>query len=71
MEKESEYAAAGVAEYWLINLVDRQVEVHRHPQTAQTGSEYRSREVFKEAASVDFELDGVRLARLRVTDLLP
>ena len=71
LEKEAEYAAAGVAEYWIINLVDRQVEVHRHPQTAQTGSEYRSREVFEESATIDFELNGVQLAKLRVADLLP
>jgi Uma2 family endonuclease len=71
VEKEAEYAAAGIVEYWIINLVDRQVEVHRHPQTAQTGAKYRSREVFEESATVDFELDGVQLAKLRVADLLP
>ena len=26
------YAAAGVPEYWIVNLVDGQVEVHRNPQ---------------------------------------
>jgi Uma2 family endonuclease len=70
-EKAAEYAAAGIVEYWIINVVDRQAEVHRHPQTAQTGSEYRSREVFDEATSVDFMLDGQQLAKIRVADLLP
>lgn len=26
------YAAAGIAEYWIVNLRDRQLEVHRTPQ---------------------------------------
>jgi Uma2 family endonuclease len=30
--KASLYARAGIADYWLLNLVDQIVEVHRHPQ---------------------------------------
>jgi Uma2 family endonuclease len=71
VEKAAEYASAGIAEYWIINLMDRQVEVHRHPQLAQTGPEFRSRQVFEETESVDFVLDGRQLAALRVADLLP
>jgi Uma2 family endonuclease len=29
--KASLYAKAGIGEYWIVNLVDYQVEVHRHP----------------------------------------
>lgn len=29
--KSSIYATAGIAEYWILNLVDRQLEVHRNP----------------------------------------
>jgi Uma2 family endonuclease len=31
-DKASLYAAAGILDYWVINLVDHQVEVHRQPQ---------------------------------------
>ncbi len=31
-EKASLYAKAGIADYWIVNLVDRQLEVHRNPQ---------------------------------------
>jgi len=36
--KASLYARAGIADYWIINLVDRQLEVYRQPQpdAAQT-----------------------------------
>jgi Uma2 family endonuclease len=29
------YASAGIPEFWLINLVDRVVEVHRHPSAGR------------------------------------
>jgi Uma2 family endonuclease len=29
--KASLYAKAGIAEYWILNLIDRQLEVHRTP----------------------------------------
>jgi Uma2 family endonuclease len=71
VEKAAEYSSAGIAEYWVVNLVDRQVEVHRHPQLAQSGPEFRLREVFDEAAAVNFVLDGRKIATLRVANLLP
>ena len=43
-EKASLYAQAGMAEYWVVNLVDRQVEVFRDPgpdSLAAFGHRYR------------------------------
>jgi Uma2 family endonuclease len=31
-EKGKLYATAGVMEYWIVNLIDRTVEVHRDPK---------------------------------------
>jgi Uma2 family endonuclease len=31
--KTSLYAAGGIADYWIVNLVDRQLEIHRNPIT--------------------------------------
>jgi Uma2 family endonuclease len=33
--KASLYARAGLAEYWIVNLVDRGVEIHRAPQRSR------------------------------------
>ncbi len=30
--KARDYARSGIADYWIVNLVDRQLEVHRQPQ---------------------------------------
>jgi len=36
------YAAAGIGEYWILNLRDRQLEVYREPD----GTQYRTRRIY-------------------------
>jgi Uma2 family endonuclease len=48
--KASLYARAGRPEYWIVNLVDRVLEVHRQPQpsaAAPYGWDYRTVEVIR------------------------
>ena len=70
--KGSLYARAGLADYWIVNLVDRVLEVYREPSpdtAASFGWRYRSVEVFgREAAVSPLALPG---AHIRVVDLLP
>jgi len=64
-EKADLYAQHGVPEYWIVNLADRQVEVHRDP----TPAGYRSREVVSSSANISARfVPGVSI---RVADLLP
>lgn len=67
------YASAGVVEYWILNLIDRQVEVHRRPQPAQEGiaTSYADREVVDAKGSLKFSLDGQAVGLINVADLLP
>jgi len=70
--KEDVYARARVADYWIVNLVDRVLEVYREPigdQAAPFGWRYRSIEVLEPSASV--APLAVADARLLVADLLP
>jgi Uma2 family endonuclease len=42
-DKASLYASAGIADYWIVNLIDRRLEVHRRPvadPAARFGSSY-------------------------------
>ena len=41
-EKADLYASAGIADYWVVNIAERSVEVFRQPQNGR----YRSQEVF-------------------------
>jgi Uma2 family endonuclease len=53
--KGSLYARAGIAEYWIVNLVDRQLEVYRNPQpnpAQRYGHEYADSAILTPADSV-------------------
>ena len=70
--KGSLYARAGVADYWIVNLVDRVVEVRRRPAadpTADFGATYQDIELARPGATL------APLAkpetRIAVDDLLP
>ena len=48
--KASLYAKGGFADYWIVNLIDRQLEVHRDPiadPTHKWGFRYNSVQIFK------------------------
>jgi Uma2 family endonuclease len=61
------YVAAGVAAYWIVNLVDRQVELHTDPSPAG----YRSRQLLVPGQDVPVVVGGVEYGRIAVNDILP
>jgi Uma2 family endonuclease len=66
------YAAAGISDYWIVNLVDRQLEVHRDPVADAArpfGYRYDSRTILDPADEV-VPLAAPR-GRVTVADLLP
>ncbi|MGH7312559.1 MAG: Uma2 family endonuclease [Candidatus Rokuibacteriota bacterium] len=70
--KGSLYARAGLPDYWIVNLIDRVLEVHREPTpdpAASFGWSYQSVDVLGPEASVSpLASPG---AHIRVADLLP
>ncbi len=71
-DKGSLYARAGLADYWIVNLVDRVLEAHREPgpdSAAPFGWRYRSVEALGPEGSVSPL--AAPSARVRVADLLP
>lgn len=63
--KRTAYARAGVREYWILNLIDRQLEVYRNP----SGARYRRSAIYREGDVVS-PLAAPN-AVIRVADLLP
>lgn len=61
------YAAAGVPVYWILNLVDRQLEVYNEPSPAG----YKAERVFKSGGSVPLEIDACEIGRIVVAEMLP
>lgn len=65
------YARAGIGVYWIINLVDMQIEVYTDPTGPDPSPCYRQRQDFLISQSVPLVLDGQTVAQVRVRDLLP
>ena len=66
-EKRAAYARSGVPIYWIVNLVDRQIEVYSLPGT----SGYGSRTDFITGDHVPVVCDGVVLGSIAVDSILP
>ena len=72
LRKGGLYARAGIADYWIVNLIDEVLEVYRDPVRAPSrryGWKYRSVRLLKRGAHVS-PLAAPR-SRIRVADLLP
>jgi len=71
-DKGSLYARAGITDYWIVNLIDRVLEVYRRPVSdlsASFGWRYESVGTFRPPASVSPLARPA--ARVAVADLLP
>jgi Uma2 family endonuclease len=66
-EKQSAYGRGRIPVYWIINLVDRQVEVYSRPSARG----YRSRRIYKPGEDVPVVIAGKRVGRIAVADVLP
>jgi Uma2 family endonuclease len=65
--KLSAYAKAGIPVYWIVNLVENQVEVHSNPGP----DGYKSRQDFKPSQDVPVVIDGAEVGRIAVAAILP
>lgn len=69
--KKRIYARAGVRVYWIVNVVDRQIEVYTGPTGPCESPTYRSRRDYKEGEAVPLVLDGREVGVVHVSDVLP
>jgi Uma2 family endonuclease len=61
------YGRAGIPVYWIINLIDRQVEVYSNPGP----SGYQSLEIFAPPHVLTVMIDGVEVGEIPVAEILP
>lgn len=61
------YAASGIPFYWIVNLIDSQIEVYTGPGPAG----YQGRQDLKPGQDVPVVVDGVEVGRIAVVDILP
>ncbi len=65
------YARAGIPVYWIVNVVDRRVEVYTDPTGPDPAPGYRRRDDYGPGQAVPFALPGQPPAAIPVVDLLP
>lgn len=70
-DKARIYARAGIAVYWIVNLVDMKLEVYTDPTGPNPSPCYRKREEFGVSDSAPLTISGLRVADVPVRDLLP
>ena len=69
--KKAIYAGAAVAVYWIVNLVERQVEVFTSPNATVGEPDYRQHHVFALGDEVPVVIAGREIGRIAIRDLLP
>jgi len=69
--KKAIYAAAAIPVYWIINLIDRRVEVYTDPTGPADQPDYRQRQAFSGAEQAPVDIAGREVARIPVRELLP
>jgi Uma2 family endonuclease len=65
------YARANLPVYWIVNLVDRCVEVYSAPIATASTPTYRTRATYGAGDVVDVVIDGTVRAQVRIDDVLP
>jgi hypothetical protein len=69
--KKALYAEASIPIYWIVNLVDHQLEVYTDPTGPGTRPDYSTVLALNAADDVPVILDGQEVGRIAVRDLLP
>jgi Uma2 family endonuclease len=65
------YARGGIAWYWIINLVDRRIEVYSQPSGATAAPTYAALHTYQPGDDVPLVLDGVTVRTVSAAELLP
>ena len=70
-DKARIYARDGIPGYWIVNLVDRRVEVYAQPSGAAPLAAYGALQTYRPGEAVPLTLDGNTLGNVPVDELLP
>lgn len=65
------YARNGIPVYWIINLVDRVLEVYTQPSGPPASPDYGNVRVLRQGDNAEVVLGGVVVGTVAVVDLLP
>ncbi len=64
------YARAGIPVYWVVNVVDKQIEVFTQPSGPDDAPSYAKQEVFAVGTAVPVVFDGTAVGTIAVADVM-
>jgi Uma2 family endonuclease len=70
-KKSRMYARAGIPHYWIINLVDAQIETYNDPTGPAATPVYRQHTDYRDQDAVPLVIEGQQIAEIRASELLP
>ena len=65
------YARAGIAVYWIANLVEHKIEVYTQPGGQGAEADYQARGEYADDNRVPVTIAGAEIGQIAVRDLLP
>jgi Uma2 family endonuclease len=69
--KKRLYATARIPMYWIVNLLENQIEVYTDPSGSADQPDYRQRQVYGLSDTIPVPINGAEIGRLSTRDLLP
>ena len=69
--KKRLFASAAIPVYWIVNLVDRQLEVYNHPSGRVAVPDYEQHQILKPDEHVAVIIDEKEVARIQLEELFP
>ncbi len=70
-DKTRIYARGGIPCYWIVNLVDRRIEVYTQPSGPTAVPAYSSFQIYQPGDAVPLVLDGATVGTVPADELLP
>lgn len=69
--KKRIYARAGIAVYWIVNLVENRIEVYTDPSGPSAKPDYGNRQDYAPSTLIPVLIEGQAVGQLAVQELLP
>ena len=69
--KQRAHARAGISIYWIVNLIQRQIEVYSEPSGPADDPSYAHRQDYSANSQIPVMIDGRQVGTLSAADLFP
>ncbi|MDY6785753.1 MAG: Uma2 family endonuclease [Cyanobacteriota bacterium] len=69
--KKRLYARSGIPVYWIVNLIERQIEVYTQPSGELDPPDYTQRQNYAHSTLIPVAIENIKVGKLSVSSLFP